>query len=1408
MKAACKHYFATLALFTLSASLFAAPNDGIKPVGKDGHALNLDFEDGSLKDWTPTGNAFDKQPTQGDTVIKRRGDMKSGHQGEYWVGSFEAGGDAPQGTLTSAPFKVTQPYAGFLVGGGSHPNTRVELVRADNQTVFYKVSGNDNETMRPVVVDLKAQMGQEIFIRLIDQESGGWGHINFDDFKFYSSKPAFANEFNPATAVMPAADVIKFAGLSPEEAVKAMTLPPGFKATLFAGEPDVKQPIAFAIDDRGRIWVVEGYTYPRRAPEGQGKDRILVFEDTNGDGKFDKRTVFMEGLNLVSGIEVGFGGVWVGAAPYLMFIPMQDGDEPKPAGPPQILLDGWGYQDTHETLNTFTWGPDGWLYGCHGVFTVSKVGQPGTPDNERTTVTCGIWRFHPVKHTFEYFAEGTSNPWGVDFDEHGQCIEEGCVIPHLWHMIQGGHFERQGGQHVNPYVFDDIKTIADHLHYAGNKGPHAANGRSASMGGGHAHAGLMVYQGDSWPQEYRGQYYMNNIHGACINEDMPEPKGSGFVGHHHPNFIDFNDSWSQIINLESDQDGSVYMIDWYDRNQCHNTDPNAHDRSNGRIFKISYGNTKWTAVDLAKKTDAELVVLQAHPNAWHVRHARRILQERAKDRPLAQDARNLLNLFLNPDDQLIKMKLPDFGTPVARELIELRALWLLHVTGGLTEDIALKVLEKPNAYLRAWAVQLIAEDKNVTPAELKEFVLMAQDDPSPVVRLYLASALQRIPIDNRWDVIAALDAHAEDANDHNLPLMYWYAAEPLPTKSINRALQLAESSKIPRMLHFTVRRVAALGIPEAFAAITESLNRVNTEAHQLDILNGLTMALKGQRKAAMPEGWEVVAAKLNASPNAEVRAQTQSLSLTFGSSDALASLRKTLMDETADPNARRTAMESLLAAKDKELAPMLQQLLTNAALQGPALRGLAAYDDPQTPTLILAKYPAFKEAERRDALHTLVSRIAFAKPLLTAVSQGAVPVKDLSADLVRQLRSLKDAELEKEILKVWGVVRDSSSDMKAAIAKYKHIYQAGGSQPGDASRGRAVFARTCQQCHTLFDTGGHVGPDLTGSARADLDYILLNVIDPNAVIPNDYRASNIETKDGRSITGIVTKQDEKSITVVTPNEVLVIPRSEIESLQQSALSMMPEGLLQSLTDQEVRDLIYYLGRPGQVPMPSVGAAAEPAKAATVSAAPATTETTGTKTETSTTTTAGASPAEFFDGKDLAGWDGDMTLWHVENGEIIGQTSTGLKHNEFLKSRMALENFRLVLKVKLTPNKENSGVQFRSEKFGGYEMKGPQADIGAGWWGKLYEENGRQILSAKPGDPFVNQDAWNTYEILAVDGKIRTALNGHLCVDIDDPKIVRKGITGLQMHAGGPMEVRFKDFQLELNPKFEMVTVKE
>jgi putative heme-binding domain-containing protein len=354
---------------------------------------------------------------------------------------------------------------------------------------------------------------------------------------------------------------------------------------------------------------------------------------------------------------------------------------------------------------------------------------------------------------------------------------------------------------------------------------------------------------------------------------------------------------------------------------------------------------------------------------------------------------------------------------------------------------------------------------------------------------------------------------------------------------------------------------------------------------QLDILRGLSAAFKGRRQVPMPKGWEAVETQLEGSPNADVRALAQSLSLTFGSTRALADLRRTASDRSADSNARRTALNSLLDTKDAGLPPLLQQLLSDADLRGAAVRGLAAYDDRKTPAAILAVYDSLDGSEKRDALNTLASRAAFAQPLLAAIAQGTIPRNALTAEIIRQLRNLKNAGIDADLQKVYGVIRESSADKQQEIERYKRIYRAGGSQPGDGPRGRAVFARICQQCHTLFEAGGKVGPDLTGSNRADLDYILQNIIDPNAVIPNDYRASTVEMKDGRNLTVLVKQQDDKSVTVITQNETLTLPRNEIQSMQQSELSMMPEGLLAPLTDQETRDLLYYLSRPGQVPLP-------------------------------------------------------------------------------------------------------------------------------------------------------------------------------------------------------------------------------
>jgi putative membrane-bound dehydrogenase-like protein len=768
---------------------------------KDGRFLNLNFESGTLQDWIATGDAFSKPLISEDPSPLHEKDMHMGQSGAYFISSGGIKNHESTGTLTSVPFEVTEPFAAFKISGGALQDTRAELVRADNNEVIFQMTGSGRATLQPVVVDLKPHMGKEIYIRLIDNETGvspipyirndKWAHLNFDDFLFYSERPTFSNELKQEDIiVLPPLDIIPHAGLSKEEAAKSMTVPEGFSITLAAAEPDVVRPIAFTLDARGRLWVVEAHTYPVRMPEGQGRDRILILEDSDGDGKLDKRSVFMDGLNLVSGIEVGMGGVWLGAAPYLMFIPI-DEEKDKPAGPPTILLDGWGYQDTHETLNSLRWGPDGWLYGNHGVFTHSNVGKPGATDSQRQKINAGIWRYHPTLHQFEVFAEGTSNPWGLDFNEYGHPFITACVIPHMFHVIQGARYHRQAGKHFNPHIYDDIKTIADHVHWIGDRGPHAGNFRSASKGGGHAHAGAMIYLGDTWPEEYRNNIFMNNINGSRVNIDQLERKGSGYTAAHKNDFILTNDSWSQWLNFRYGPGGSVFAIDWYDKNQCHSPNPDVHDKTMGRIFQIRHEKDQWVQADLTKMSGVELANLQLHKNDWYVRHARLILQERGADKKVHKALKSILNK--NPD--------------ATRKL---RALWALHVTKGLTEKDLLDLLAHENEYMRSWAIQLLAEGKAVSASAIKRFTDLARNDASAMVRLYLTSALQRMEPSQRWEVVEALYQRGEDKDDHNLPLMLWYAAEPLVQLDMNRAIDLAFAAKVPQVLPYTIRRVAAM----------------------------------------------------------------------------------------------------------------------------------------------------------------------------------------------------------------------------------------------------------------------------------------------------------------------------------------------------------------------------------------------------------------------------------------------------------------------------------------------------------------------------------------------------------------------------------------------------------------------
>ncbi len=966
------------------------------------------------------------------------------------------------------------------------------------------------------------------------------------------------------------------------EAAAKMTVPEGFHVTLFAGEPDVVQPIAMTFDDRGRLWVVECLSYPKWRDDGKGNDRVVIFEDTDGDGHFDKRTVFLDNGSNLSGIELGFGGVWLCSLPNLIFIPVKPGED-KPAGPPEILLDGWNLKDTkHNVFNSLGWGPDGWLYGCNGIQARSRVGKPGTPDKDRVYLDCGVWRYHPTRKVFEAVAHGTTNPFGLDWDEYGEMFITNCVIDHLWHVVPGGHYRRMYGQDANPYVFDLMGPASDHKHWAAGHWTEAradlktgaVSKDNDAAGGGHAHAGCCVYLGDNFPPEYRNSVFMCNLHGHRLNRDTLHRTEAGYVGKHAPDFLMANDPWFRGICVKQGPEGALYVSDWCDTGECHNYDK--ADTTNGRIYRVAYGAPKPFRGDVSKMTDDELAYAAVSTNEWLSRKARRVLQERAA---VAAEP-TLRKLYSHRDPR-----------------VQLRAMWALHAVGRWTPaDTATAGpnFTPNNRDIVSWAVRLTADEPNAgelfTTGELGRFT-DERMEPSDRVQV----ALRVPPRDARRHLIRVMERMSDPSGTgwpERLPesfkLRFWYAAARAADGDPDWVFDLLRVSKIARVSEYAARWYLASAKPDELSARLEKLFRRAADAQGWGrgdaLLRGVWDALSDRKSLPMPPSWpKVLAVAGGRGPDAE-RA-VYSLGLLFDDPATRSRLRSAARDTTARPDERTLAIGLLAGRRDANFGSVLRDLLADPAVRGAAVRGLAAYPDADTPAAILKHYPDFTAAEKADAVQTLASRPAFALALLDAIEKGVVPKSDVTAFTARQLQALNNKDVTARLAKVWGTVRPASATRAAQAEKYKKLLTPDALKAADLSHGRAVFAKHCATCHKLFGEGGDVGPELTGSQRANLDYVLENVLDPSAVVPGEYRMTAFTLADGRTLTGIVRKETPQAVTIRTVNDEVTVPAADIDSRKPTAVSIMPDGLLDALTDDEVRDLVAYLASPRQVPLP-------------------------------------------------------------------------------------------------------------------------------------------------------------------------------------------------------------------------------
>lgn len=1018
-----------------------------------------------------------------------------------------------------------------------------------------------------------------------------------------------------------------------------MSVPEGYEVRCFAHEPMVKNPVAMTWDHRGRLWIVEAYEYPEGTPlpveqrpfGGEAKDdkyhpvpelckgtpvattiapppiprdRVIILEDTDNDGEADKRTVFVEGLNLASAIICGDNGIYVGQQPHLIHFRDDDGDDKPDAW--RVVLTGFGREDTHELVNSFTLGPDGWLYMTHGVFTHSKVRRPGQPESEGFKFDAGIGRARPTSREkegaweFEVFADGTSNPWGCDYDAAGNFFVSACVIDHFFHMAPGGIYVRQGGAPENPYSYELLPSIVKHKHFRA------------------AYAGIQIYQGGRYPADTHGHAFIGNIHDNAIHEEVLTPVGATFKCEPRRDFLRANNGWFRPVSTQTGPDGFLWIMDWCDKYPCYQSakaNPEGVDRERGRIWRVVVNDDKSkttrerTDLDLKKLATPDLVKTLEHPNNWMRRMARRMLVEN-KD---AAAQKPLEELVLNSAKPL-STRIESLWT-----LIDLRAD--VEKGGRTLKDWSLlsnQVIDSlgrsSDPEIRAWIIRqasasimtsMMVSSTN-DPAEVGLFASQRlASDENPSVRLALATLLREyssecLTVDRTPEIAVEMAIELRNLfkassapKDNLLPFMIWSAFEPKlaikPSRWTPWLADLAPSTQpLSRILsHKAMRRLCDTRKTENLDLAVEFCDKI--AAHDILLAHALDGLVKGQESGVIKPTKDVSASltKWRAHANADVRRHGQTLAVLWGDETAVKEMIVTLLDEKKPEKERIAVLQSLRKVKTNAVKEGLKPLLapgTSTALAVAAIRAAADLggDDFIAPLLKVAQASGLQSDPQargllyNAAIEALSSRTTWTQAMLEAIAGGKVSASGFPAPVRRALATSQDKAIRDQAFKVLGAWKDSSEDVKSLIAQKKKACLTG--EP-DLANGKLLFTSTCMVCHEFHGGGQKVGPDLIGSGRSNLDAILANVIDPNQIIGNGYENFTVSTKDGRTLAGRVVEDTPGHVKLLgAGGAAQVVPRDQVATITNTKQSLMPMGF-GNLPDAAFRDLIWYVLAP-------------------------------------------------------------------------------------------------------------------------------------------------------------------------------------------------------------------------------------
>ena len=948
--------------------------------------------------------------------------------------------------------------------------------------------------------------------------------------------------------------------LLPAEAIARMKVPDGFHVELVAAEPDLVNPVAMTFDERGRIWVTESLEYPRHSA-GPGRDRIKILEDTDGDGKIDKVTVFANGLNIPSGIAVGHGGVWVANSPDILFLQDTDGDGK--ADRREVVVTGFGRDDTHELPNSLTWGPDGWLYGLNGVFNQAHV-RSGDHDYN---FTCAMFRINPRTRRFELFCEGTSNPWGIAWDDMGSAFVSACVIDHLWHLAETGYYHRQGGPYP-PFTWQ-IGSIASFKHQKA------------------AYCGLHYFDSDEYPPEFRRRLYMGNIHGGCINVDTLSRDGSTYSSEPAPDFLTANDAWFMPVSQQTGPDGCLYILDWYDRYHCYQDagrDPAGIDRLKGRLYRVRYKQTPrvW-GFDLGKETDDALLArLKTAPNNYFRSTIVRLLCERRN--PATRP--KLEKLVLDP---ALELK------------VRMRALSALAGSDAVGDEFLASLGLNSEPALRAWGVRLAGNIETQTAHErgtphvsaaVRKHVLAAAHDPSPDVRLQAAIAARKV---EGIDPIAMLiDALSHSGDDRLIPHIVWNNLQPLmedhgaaiagKLADVNFERNPICSEFVPRTLERLLAAHALDGAAlDAIFHLALRAQRPNVSRRCVQVLAEKiqTRELSGSRLEFVKQSLHSTIASVLSGPHQQpLYVDIALLAASWRDAEGIDAARELAADPKASERQRIAAVDALASVNDASILVPVEAMLGVRQSWSPGFRArlitaMARLDATQVAELILAHYDRLDADERPVAIQVLTQRLAWSKLLLAAIAAGRLPAHDLNLSQARKLLAFGDKQLIDEVHARWGHIRDARDPQReVVITRMRTLIRR---NRGDAAEGEKVFKRVCAQCHKIHGQGNDVGPEITLNGRSSFEQLLSNVFDPNLVIGAAYRAVVVVTKEGRVLTGLLAEDNPRRVVLkMQGGKIETVPRDDVDTVRISNISLMPEQIENQMKPQEIVDLFTFL----------------------------------------------------------------------------------------------------------------------------------------------------------------------------------------------------------------------------------------